>query len=125
MRLVIGGAYQGKYRYAGQIASEGTEWADGALCPLDRIGSCGAIDHFHLFIRRWMQSGRSPKDLTDQILRENRDLLIVCDEVGCGLVPTDAFEREYREAAGRICTELAKHADEVHRVTCGAGVRIR
>ncbi|HIX64292.1 MAG TPA: bifunctional adenosylcobinamide kinase/adenosylcobinamide-phosphate guanylyltransferase [Candidatus Mediterraneibacter colneyensis] len=125
MVIVTGGAYQGKYRYAGQIASEGTEWADGALCPLDRIGSCGAIDHFHLFIRRWMQSGRSPKDLTDQILRENRDLLIVCDEVGCGLVPTDAFEREYREAAGRICTELAKHADEVHRVTCGAGVRIR
>ena len=35
-----------------------------------------------------------------------------------------AFEREYREAVGRICTELVKHADEVYRVTCGIGERI-
>ena len=69
--------------------------------------------------------GKAPKQLTEAILDKNRDLIIVCDEIGCGLVPVDAFEREYRESVGRICTELAKNADEVYRVTCGIGNRIR
>ena len=58
---------------------------------------------------------------------EQRDgnRIIICDEIGCGLVPVDAFEREYREAAGRICTVLAEHADEVYRVVCGIGMRIK
>ena len=37
-------------------------------------------------------------------------------EVGYGLVPVDAFERQYREAVGRICTNLAACADRVDRV---------
>ena len=83
------------------------------------------MDHFHLFVRRWLQAGKTPQELTGEILDKNRDLIIVCDEIGCGLVPTDAFEREYRESVGRICTELVKYTDEVYRVTCGAGVRLR
>ena len=42
------------------------------------------------------------------MISEERDLVIVCDEIGCGLVPVDAFEREYREAVGRIMTGLTK-----------------
>ena len=124
MKFITGGAYQGKLEYAKKLYPD-AEWADGTGCSLQELLSCGAVDHFHLFVRRWLQAGKTPQELTGEILDKNRELIVVCDEIGCGLVPTDAFEREYRESAGRICTELVKHADEVYRVTCGAGVRLR
>ena len=124
MKFITGGAYQGKLDYARKLYP-GAEWADGARCSLKELLSCGAVDHFHLFVRRWLQEGKTPQELIRAILDKNRGLVIVCDEIGCGLVPVSAFEREYREAVGRICTELVKHADEVYRVTCGIGKRIR
>ena len=124
MKFITGGAYQGKLEYAKKLYP-GAEWTDGAGCSLQEILSCGAVDHFHLFVRRWLQEGKTPQELIRAILDKNRGLVIVCDEIGCGLVPVSAFEREYREAVGRICTELVKHADEVYRVTCGIGKRIR
>ena len=51
--------------------------------------------------------------------------IIVCDELGCGVVPMDAFERAWRERTGRIGCELAKQAEAVYRVTCGIGTRIK
>ena len=65
------------------------------------------------------------KDLAEQILQENPELIVVTAEVGYGLVPVDAFERQYREAVGRICTNLAACADRVDRVQCGIGTRIK
>ena len=124
MKFITGGAYQGKLEYAKKLYP-GAEWADGAGCSLKELLSCGAVDHFHLFVRRWLQEGKTPQELIRAILDKNRDLIIVCDEIGCGLVPTDAFEREYRESVGRICTQLVEYADEVYRVTCGIGGRLR
>ena len=124
MKFITGGAYQGKLEYAKKLYP-GAEWTDGAGCSLQEILSCGAVDHFHLFVRRWLQEGKTPQELIRAILDKNRDLIIVCDEIGCGLVPTDAFEREYRESVGRICTQPVEYADEVYRVTCGIGGRLR
>ena len=63
--------------------------------------------------------------MAEQILQENPELIVVTAEVGYGLVPVDAFERQYREAVGRICTNLAACADRVDRVQCGIGTRIK
>ena len=124
IRLVTGGAYQGKRRYAQEVYP-GLEWADGAECPLSAAGSCGAMENFHLFVKRWLQAGRTKEELLQELFEKNGNIVIVCDEIGCGLVPVDAFEREYRETAGRVCTELGRHAVRVDRVVCGIGMRIR
>ena len=50
---------------------------------------------------------------------------VICDEIGCGLVPMDAFERKYRADTGRIMTALAESAEGVDRVVCGIGARLR
>ena len=49
----------------------------------------------------------------------------LAQELGCGVVPMDAFERAWRERTGRIGCELAKQAEAVYRVTCGIGTRIK
>lgn len=122
--LILGGAYQGKRAYA-EMIFPGLTWADGEEIPFREIENAAAIDRFHLLVKRWMLAGKSADDLTEKILGMNRKIIILCDEIGCGLVPVDAFEREYREAAGRVCVELAEHARRVDRVVCGIGMRMK
>ena len=45
--------------------------------------------------------------------------LVLCREVGSGVIPMDPKEREWREAVGRLCCALAKEATAVVRVVCG------
>lgn len=45
--------------------------------------------------------------------------IVIATELGGGLVPIDRFEREKREAAGRLACLLAERADTVVRVCCG------
>ncbi len=58
--------------------------------------------------------------------RENcPNCVIISDEIGNGIVPVDAFERTYRERTGRILVQLAGQAEEVERVICGVGQKIK
>lgn len=51
--------------------------------------------------------------------------VVICDEIGCGLVPMDAGARQRREQVGRLCIQLAREADRVIRVVCGVGTVIK
>ena len=124
LKMVIGGAYQGKRNFAEK--TYGTiQWADGADCPLEALYTCRGIFHFEQYIKRRMQSGDTLEGLADSIARRNPERVIVTREIGYGLVPVDAFERDYREKTGRICTELAAYASRVDRVICGIGVLLK
>lgn len=124
MRLITGGAYQGKLDYAKRLYPE-ADWTDGAECPLESVTEWRAVNHFQVFVRRWLKAGKTRDELLDVLLGTGAERIIVCDEIGCGLVPVDAFEREYRETVGRICAVLAGKAERVDRVVCGIGTRIK
>lgn len=109
MILLTGGAYQGKTDYAKKYVQEGYE----------------VINHYHQKVREQLQAGLDPMQEAEALLRQKDRLLIISDEVGCGLVPMDAFEREWREAAGRVNCYLAKNAEQVIRIICGIGTRIK
>ena len=59
--------------------------------------------------------------LTNLLAKE----VIVCNEVGSGIIPMLASERMYREQTGRLCTMLASHADHVIRLVCGIAVNLK
>ena len=50
---------------------------------------------------------------------------VICNEVGCGLVPIDPFERAWREETGRILCALAREAEAVYRLQCGLAMRLK
>ncbi|MDM8238823.1 bifunctional adenosylcobinamide kinase/adenosylcobinamide-phosphate guanylyltransferase [Pseudoflavonifractor phocaeensis] len=50
---------------------------------------------------------------------------VICDEVGCGVVPMERADRERREAIGRLCCQLAKQAQAVYRLQCGLAMRLK
>jgi len=45
--------------------------------------------------------------------------VVICTEVGGGIVPIDKDERIFRERAGRLSVLLAKRAEKVVRIWCG------
>ena len=60
-----------------------------------------------------------------RILSDNPDAIVIADEIGCGIVSVDAFERAYRDEAGRLCQLLAREAGAVYRVIFGIGQQIK
>ena len=122
--LVTGGCFQGKTAYACeafQIPPQ--EAADGGECPFEELYSAKLLYHFHEYIRRLMKAGEEFS--LERLLKKNPKIVLVVNELGCGVVPVDAFDREYRETVGRLCCRIAKEAKEVHRVVCGIGTVIK
>lgn len=127
MKLVIGGTSQGKLEYVllKHDVQKNMVW-DGVL-PNDRElnGNIVIINHLHQWIKNCMVSGGCPEDEIMSFLDCNEDCIIICDEIGNGIVPIDPFEREYRERTGRILVQLAMRAEEVERIICGIGQKIK
>ncbi len=88
-------------------------------------GSQVIVNHLHRYIREQLQQGKDPEAAILTFLREYPDCIMICDEIGNGIVPIEAEERIYRERTGRILEQLAAQADEVVRVVCGIGLKIK
>lgn len=125
MRLITGGCFQGKLVFAKQLFQKEPFVADGMSCSIEEAIQGDILHHFHEMIKQTLKRGDDPLDLANRLIEEGRHLTILVNEQGCGIVPMDAFDREYRETVGRICCILAKHATEVYRVTCGIAIKLK
>lgn len=109
MILIIGGAYQGKRDRALQMG----------YAP-DRI-----VGHAELQIRALLEAGRDPLAEMPALAGAWAGHAVLLEDISCGIVPMDAFDRAYREAVGRCGAYLARHATQVVRVFCGIGTVIK
>lgn len=83
------------------------------------------LNSFHKLVKENLKEGKNPALLVETLCGEYPECYVISDEIGNGIVPVDAFEREYRECTGRLLTKLAAGADEVVRVLCGIGQKIK
>ncbi len=118
--LIIGGVFQGKLEYATKtyhltpadildFGESDAEWNSEKRC----------INHLQLFIHRLLREGKSSAQIEETLLPLLSDKIVICDDISCGIVPLDPFEREFRETVGRVLCGLAAVSDEVVRVQCG------
>ena len=132
MRLVIGGYAQGKLHYVlkkYELTQASVQEAENCLSSMDAAAAGGTaeqepvvvVNHLHRWTRREIEAGREPELELEAFLRRVPDCILICDEIGSGIVPMDAKEREWRERTGRIMTRLAQNAESVERVICGIG----
>lgn len=127
MKLVIGGRAQGKLAYARKRyrLSEEAVW-DGCLPDGSKTGGqTVVVNHVHLWVKKRILEQGNPEEEILAFLESCPDCVIIGDEIGNGIIPTDAGEREYRERTGRIFIRLAEQAEEVTRVICGIGQKIK
>ena len=127
MKLVIGGTAQGKLEYVllKYNLQKNMVWDGCIQNDIEQKEKFVIINHFHQWVKNCMISGRCPEDEIMLFLDCNEDCIIICDEIGNGIVPIDPFEREYRERMGKILVQLAKRAEEVERIICGIGQKIK
>lgn len=126
MELVIGGTGQGKKAYVLKGLNEGlVQVWDGELPEADETDQRIVIDHLHLWIRKRLEAQGEPESELEAWLATHKNTILISDEVGNGIVPLDAFERMYRERTGRILVSLAGRAEQVVRVFCGIGQRLK
>lgn len=82
------------------------------------------LDHFQEFVRGnldtlfrdeywklWFERNLSEHSETE--------IVVIGDEIGCGVVPLAEDERRYRELYGRMMCELCRRAERVTRIVCG------
>ncbi|MCR4694068.1 MAG: bifunctional adenosylcobinamide kinase/adenosylcobinamide-phosphate guanylyltransferase [Pseudobutyrivibrio sp.] len=110
MILIVGGSYQGKTKFA-----------------RDNFGQANYLNQFHLFVKKRMEEGMTEEEILGQIFEmcSEGKWVIIADEIGSGVVPANAWDRQLREWTGRILIEIAREAEEVYRVVCGIGRRIK
>ena len=114
MVLVIGGMAQGKLDFARENLGV-TAWSDGILGEENCVYGLQAA----------LRTLEDPQGAALAWAEAHPDGVIICDEVGSGVVPLDPKDRAWRETVGRTCCALAKKAEAVYRVTCGMGVKIK
>lgn len=129
MRLIVGGAHQGKKETALKILDRehkaGAEtMADGGRDSFDAAFKGELVLNFHEYIRRF--SFLKPEEARDKmhlflelLKKENPGVTVVSDEIGCGIVPVAKEDRLWRDLLGEALRDLAKESDEVYRVICG------
>jgi adenosyl cobinamide kinase/adenosyl cobinamide phosphate guanylyltransferase len=103
MILIIGGAASGKRDYAKSLGYGDDEISRNAWELLRENPSKG-----------------------DALFNWLRDMpVVICDEVGSGIVPLERSERELRDNCGRLCIALAQEAERVVRMVAGIPVTIK
>lgn len=116
----MGGAAQGKLAYAAQVYGfDPAGLGDGGRLPPDEVLAAPVIYRLHLVVRRLLEEGRDPVPTVLAALDSRDGWIVLCDEIGCGVVPIDRTDRVWREETGRLCIALASRADKVERIFCG------
>ncbi len=65
------------------------------------------------------------KRLIDQVRSNHKNIVLVTNEVGSGLVPEYKLSRIFRDIAGRVNQHLASWSDEVYLVACGLPLKLK
>ena len=126
MELMIGGAYAGKLTFAvkerGLSGDELFDLSQGT--PVNEQPRC--VYHLEALTKRLSREGMTAEAILEALLpRLAPDAVVVSREIGCGIVPTDAEERKYREVHGKLLRLIAERSDRVTRVFFGLEERLK
>ena len=127
MVLIIGGLCQGKTSFAREhfhlLDSEIISGKDLELTMDLKTIKC--VDDFELFLKKSISQGKDPLLETQNLIAQKNDLIIILPEIGCGIVPMEKEEREFREITGRVGEFLSKKSEKVIRLFCGLPKRLK
>lgn len=113
MILIVGADGAGKRSYAQTLGYAPEDIADGVLDERH------AICHVEKLVF-------ADPDAADALLEPlSAKELVICAEVGSGVIPTDTKIRLGRERTGRLCNQLAQRAETVVRLVCGIPMAIK
>ncbi|MCL2401152.1 MAG: bifunctional adenosylcobinamide kinase/adenosylcobinamide-phosphate guanylyltransferase [Oscillospiraceae bacterium] len=126
MILIFGGAYQGKLDYA--LARFGLTEKDVFRCDdenADMPENKKIIYEIDKWILALVKTEIEPTDAVKQFIAQNKDAVVICNDISSGVVPIEPLCRQWRETVGRILARLSGESDEVVRLFCGIPTRLK
>ncbi len=125
MILVFGGAYQGKKEFVS--AKFGFSLEDMFICTeKDEIDfSKSVISDFEEYILGAIRRDENPLAFVNANKAKLRDKIIIITDVGSGIVPISKEQRLFRDNVGKVTQILSRESDEVYRVFCGIGEKLK
>lgn len=125
MILIFGGAYQGKTEFAKHnfnIADDDIHFcSEDRGIPHDLKAYCNLENVFLNLVKQDIDVVEALKAHRDDF----QDKIIIVNDISQGIVPMDKTLRAWREATGRAMAYLAGEAEQVYRVFCGIGLKIK
>ena len=132
MRLIFGGAYQGKLDYAREVYDLKDEdvffcsAGDEDLPPVPYIDFSGKAAYgLEEFVLGCVRCGTEARDYLEAHRSEWKDMIFICTDISSGVVPLERELRAWREMVGRTLMYLGKEAEEVTRIFCGLPQKIK
>jgi len=120
MRIYFGGAHNGKRQYVRNLLQdEGqlhVQWIESEL------PTPGTNPVVIAGIENWLaKTNLSEEEAIAHIIKQtaNRDIIFILTDIGRGIVPIDAKQRNLRDVSGRLNQRLFAEADEVTRIWYG------
>lgn len=124
MIFITGGAYEGKKKYARErFGFSDADFADASAASEEQLLKAVCIENFHEYVKRITDN--NPEEFTQRLILENSSAVIIMNETGSGIIPLEKTERILREQTGRCGCLIAGASEEVIRVCCGIGVKIK
>ena len=125
MVLIFGGSYQGKLDFAKE--NFGVSDEDIFVCTQENEidWSKKVIYNADQAFLRHVRDGKESRDVLAEHLDELKESIIIVNDISQGIVPMEREQRDWREMTGRAMLYISKQADEVYRVFCGLGSKIK
>lgn len=113
MILIIGSDSAGKRTYAKTLGYTENDMADGVM------DSKPVIYHLEEMV---YHNPDSALELVSKLLEKE---VVICSEVGSGIIPCSAEDQYKRRMVGKLCINLAANAQKVVRVQAGIPIVIK
>jgi adenosyl cobinamide kinase/adenosyl cobinamide phosphate guanylyltransferase len=126
MIVIFGGAYQGKLAYA--LERFKLTENDVFTCNSDDAGLPGnrkIIYELEKWILALLKNNIDVEQALRQFIESNKDAIVICNDISCGVVPVDPLMRKWREATGRSLAALSRESVEAVRLFCGIPTRVK
>ena len=118
MKLIIGGAFQGKLDFARQAY----DLKDGDIfhCTDTKIDfSKRCITDIEEFTYACTEKNIDALAYFQEHESQWQDSILICQDIFCGVVPLGADLRAWRNSTGSLCQYLTERAESVSRIFCG------
>ncbi len=113
MILVIGAVASGKTHYVKSLGFSDFDIADAVLDEKSVLNNLQDMV---------FADPTGSDELYEELLKKS---VVICNEVGSGIIPVERADRVAREASGRLCNRLAQAAERVVRIVCGIPIVIK
>lgn len=123
MIMVTGGAYQGKTDFVKSYY--GCEITDGEKCNFNNVFTNQCVNNFQMLIKRLIDDNQDVISFTEKLCNDNPNIIVIMNEIGCGIIPLEKKDRIWREQVGRAGCIIAEKSETVIRLMCGIPLIIK